>query len=73
MAGDDASPLEGSMDNPPSHRKMPKDEFSCTSSMANIFVRKKGYGPNHPHQMDHEDHLVIMISQAYTPLLLVEG
>ena len=31
------------------------------------------YGPNHPHQMEHEYHLVMMMAHAYTPLLLVEG
>ena len=41
--------------------------------MENYFVRIKGYGPNNPHHMDHEDHLVIIMSHAYTPLLLVEG
>ena len=38
-----------------------------------FFCKKKRYGPNHPHQMYHEDHLLIMMAHAYTPLLLVEG
>ena len=41
--------------------------------MANYFGRENSYGPNHPHQMEHEYPLVIMIAHTYTPLPLVEG
>ena len=41
--------------------------------MANYFVRKNSYVPNHLHKMDHKDHLVMIMSHAYTPLSLVEG
>ena len=37
------------------------------------FCKEKSYGPNHPHQMEHEDHMVIMMAHTYTPLLLEEG
>ena len=40
--------------------------------MENHSVRKS-YSPNHPHQMEHEDHLVMMMTHAYTNILLVEG
>ena len=72
MAGDDAPYLEGSVGIPLSPRKIPNDESFCTSTMA-IFKKKTSCGPNHPHQMDHEGHLVMMMEHAYTPLLLVEG
>ena len=51
MDGDDASYHEGSVDTPLSHQKIPDYESSCTSAMANCFLRGKGYGPNYPHQM----------------------
>ena len=35
------------------------------------FFKKENYGPNHSHQMEHEDHLVMMVAHAYTPLSLV--
>ena len=40
MVGDDASSLEGCVETPLSRRKMLNDESSCTSEMANYFVRK---------------------------------
>ena len=48
VAGDDASPLDESMETPLhlSRQKMPNDESSCTSSMANYIVRKWIYGTN---------------------------
>ena len=36
-------------------------------------LREEIYGPNHPHQKEHEDHLVMMMAHAYTHMLLVEG
>ena len=38
-----------------------------------FFLRKRSYGLYHPHQMEHEDHLVMMMTHAYTPLFMVEG
>ena len=38
-----------------------------------IILQEKSYGPNHPNQMEHEDHLVMMLSHSYTPMLMVEG
>ena len=73
VAGDNAYYLEGSVETPLSRHKMPTYESSCTSAMANYFIRKKIYGTNHPHQMEHEDQLVMMMSHAYTTLSLVEG
>ena len=58
------------METPLSRRKIPNDKSFCTSAMANCFVRKS-YGHNRPHQMDHEDNLVMMMAHAYTPLSLV--
>ena len=60
------------MDTPLSRQKMPNAESSCTSAMENYF-QEKHYGPNHPHQIEHEDHLVMIMAHAYTPLSLVEG
>ena len=68
MAGDDASSLEVGVDTPLSYWKIPKYDSSCTSVMANYFVMKKNDGPNHPHQTEHADHLVMMITHYYTPL-----
>ena len=75
MSGDNASSLGESVYTPLplSSCKMSNDESSCTSAMAAYFVRKRSYGPNHPHQRYHEDHLVIVMEHSYTPLLLVEG
>ena len=75
MAGNDASSLDVSVETPlPLSRwKMTNYESSCTSTMAKYFVCKWSYGPNHPHQIEHEYHLVIMMAHAYTPLSLVEG
>ena len=75
MAGDDEYPLYGSVETPLtlSGRKMPNDESSCISAMTNYFVWKRSYGPNHPHQIEDEDHLLTMMAHAYTPLSLVEG
>ena len=73
MADDDASSLQGSVETPISHQKRPNYDSSCTSEIAILFVRGKSYGPNHPHQMEHEDRLVIMMAHTYTPLLLVQG
>ena len=71
VAGDDAYSLEVIVDTPLSRHKMPNDESSCTSEMAIVFVRGKTYGPNHPHQMENEDHLVMMVAHTYKPMLLV--
>ena len=72
VAGDYASSFDGSVETPLtlSRWKMPNDESSSTSAMANYFVRKRSYGPNNPHQREHEDHLV-MTAHAYTPISLV--
>ena len=63
MAGDDASSIYGSVENPLqlSCRKMTNYESSCTSAMANYFVQTLSYGPNHLHQKYHEDHLAIIM------------
>ena len=71
VAGDDYSFLEGIVETPLSCRKMQNDESSCTSAMANFFVRKESYGPNHPHHMEHEDNQVMILVHAYTSLFLV--
>ena len=42
MAGNDTSYLDVSVETPLSRQKIPNDEYSCTSSMANYFVRNKG-------------------------------
>ena len=34
-------------------------------------LRGESYGPNHPHQMDHEDHIVMMMTHAYKPLRVI--
>ena len=68
-----ASSLEGIMETPPSYWKIINYESSCTSAMANYFIRRKSHGSNHPHQMEHEDHLVMIMAHTYTHLLLVEG
>ena len=73
VAGDNDSSLGGSVETSLSHQKMPNNEYYCTSVLDNYFVREKSYGPNHPHNMDHEYHLEIMMEQTYKPLLLVEG
>ena len=73
VAGDDASSLEVSVDTPLPRQKMTNHKSSCNSAM-NIFKDKKiSYDPNHPHQVEHEYHLVTMMAHAYTPLSLVEG
>ena len=41
--------------------------------MANYFVRKRSYGPNNPHQREHEDIPLMMVVHDYTPISLVEG
>ena len=61
------------MENPLLCQKMTNYESSCTSITVNYFVKNKSYGPNHPHQMDHEYHLLMMMLHAYTSLSLVEG
>ena len=73
MAADDFSSLEVSVETPLSCQKTPNDESSCTSIMVNYFVRKNSYGTNHPHQMEHGDHLMMMMTHTYTPLSLVAG
>ena len=73
VAGDNASSLEGSVETSISSQKMPNDESYCNSVMDNDFVREKSYGTNHPHQMEHEYHLEMIMEQTYKPLLLVEG
>ena len=74
MAGDDASYLDGSVETqlPLSRRKIYNDESSCTSAMDNYFVKKRSYGTNHPHQREHEYHLVMMMARAYMPLSVLE-
>ena len=73
MAGDDASSLDISAETPLPllYWKLPNDRSSCTSEMANYFVSKRSYVPNHPHQRDQEDHLAMIMAHAYTPLLLL--
>ena len=75
VAGDDASYLDRIVETPlPLSRwKMTNYESSCTSTMAKYFVCKWSYGPNHPHQIEDEDHLLTMMAHAYTPISLVEG
>ena len=51
VAGDYASSLGESVKTSLSRRKIPNDDSSCTSAMANDFVRRKSYGPNHTHQV----------------------
>ena len=51
---------------------MTNDDSSSTSAMESYFVRKIIYGPNHPHRMEHENHLVMVMAHAYTTVLLVE-
>ena len=75
MASYEASLLYGRVETllPLSCQKIPNNEPSCTSEMSNYFVQKRSYDPNHPHQREHEDNLVIMMAYEYTPLPLVEG
>ena len=63
MDGDDVSYIYGCVETPLtlSCRKMPNDESSCKSAMSNYFMRKRSYVTNHPHQREHEYHLVMMM------------
>ena len=69
VAGDDTSYFDGSVDTPLHllHWKIHNDESSCTSAMDNYFVRKMSYGTNHPNQRYHEEQLVMILENVYTP------